>query len=279
MTDSTVKTFFVIGNCQSTALSNVLSNISDECTCKGNIEVHKYHYNEDILKELDDVDYIVTQNIGEHFEGINTKSLLARYPKKVVRILNLHFEGYHPDWCYLPQVNGVRLLGPLGDYHNLTVLESFIKGHSLETAVNNMQDVRYNSKRYAGSAENSLQTLKEREVGVDIKMSDIIENGFKKGEVLFHTFNHPSIKLFNLEAQRILDFLNIRHQEKHLTQEVLNSIILRTNPICNFKDSIAVTKKQGESIKIEDFAKKSYELYENNPDFIEAFQAKHSVNE
>ncbi|MET6759722.1 WcbI family polysaccharide biosynthesis putative acetyltransferase [Pseudoalteromonas sp. NCIMB_1079] len=269
-----ITTFFVIGNCQAAVVSDILESKSNKLISYGSIAVHLFDHDESIFDILDDVDFIITQNVGAYYKGINTENLLSLYPEKVIRIHNLHFEGYHPDWCYIPKVNGVRLQSPLGDYHNLTVLESYIDKLPPEQAFERFMDVEYNKFRYGGAAEKSLNSLRVREKNVDIKMKDVIKSGFDNGEVLFHTFNHPTKKLLDTQVQKLMTFLNIDHNIQYGDGEVLNNLVMRTNPYFRSSFAIRDTIRKGTPVNMHKFIQESYDIYDNNQCFIDEFRDK-----
>ena len=87
-----IKSFVIIGNCQAGIIANLIRDKSEYFQVDEVITAHLYeNHNDSIYRILDKADYIITQNISDKFEGINTTKILELYPEKTIRILNLHF--------------------------------------------------------------------------------------------------------------------------------------------------------------------------------------------
>lgn len=272
-----IKSFVIIGNCQAAAIAQIIREKSVRFEIKKVITAHLYkEHNENIYRLMDETDYIITQNISDKFEGINTAVILNRYQEKTVRILNLHFTGFHPDWCYLPLVKGKRCGSPIGEYHNQIVIDSFIKGDSIESAFVNYNDVNSYHNNYSDAAGKSLDELRSREKFSDINMSDVIEDSFLKGECCFHTFNHPSKYLMNIQVNRVFDYLAVGGYEKEVIGESLNRTILRGSLIARMQSNLD-TQRFGVKVEIKPFIKECYNIYSNNISFIEAYKRRESL--
>ncbi|NKF49424.1 hypothetical protein G3R49_02360 [Shewanella sp. WXL01] len=271
-----LKTFVIIGNCQATVVANFIQERAESLVARQVISAHLYKNHDDSLyKSLDEVDFIITQNVDDKFEGINTKEILSRYGNKTVRYLNLFYEGYHPDWCYFPVLNGVRLKSPVGDYHNRTVIETFIEGGSERQAIERYFDIEFNRQSYFSVGERSIAELRNREQEVDIKMTDVIEQGVQDGEMLFHTFNHPSSKLLNIQVGRILEHLKIKYNRRFVNREVLNNLVMRANPMLGLNQKYGKTTHLQQEVDIPNFVHQCYSIYASRPKFIEAYKTKY----
>lgn len=271
------KSFALIGNCQMSPLASLLESKSERVIIDKVISAHLYkHTGNKIYKTMENADFIVTQPISNKYEGINTALLKEIYGKKVVTVPNLFFEGFHQDWTYIPIVNGNRLKGPLGDYHNKSVLEGFLKSFSIEKVYENYFSKEYNERNYSHILSSSLQELVYRERDIDIKMSDVVLEEARGGNECFHTFNHPNKHLLNIEAIRILSFLGIEVENHEFDGDCLDDVVLRTNPVIQGGRMKSIIKN-GNKLDFLDFIKKSYEIYENNPAFIKAYAAKCEV--
>lgn len=277
----------VIGNCQSTPLADLLHSKSSQVYVSHFVTVHNYRFNKSIYKVLDDCDYIITQNISKKFAGINTHLLSKLYPDKLIKILNLYYKGFHPDWCD-PKVNGIRLRGPIANYHNQTILDSYIEGVAVEKACERYLSLDYN-ERYSRVAQESWAELKKREELVDIKMTDYLAQVIPV-EACFNTFNHPKIKVLNEEAKRILDFIGVNIEKYSYSGANLDDVVQRVNPICslkerkaddnycigfkhNFEDGrISLSSFRSKLVDDRDMIGAFYKLYDLNSDFIEGYR-------
>jgi len=155
--------------------------------------------------------------------------LKEKYEGKVTTIVNLFFNGYTPDWMYIRIPGKGTLKGPMADYHNKTIVESWRKGLTHSEAGEFLFDVEYNADKYGGSVRESLFELKSREENADVIISDYISLKMLNKR-LFFTFNHPSLELLQEYCKRILEVLLLEaNMIKTLNKEPLNSLV----PILN----------------------------------------------
>lgn len=264
-----LKTFVLIGNCQMEALADLIKFKNTSFQVKSVIQAHIYKHDKNIYNIFNNADYIITQNISEKFEGINTKKLKEIYKDKIIITPGLFFKGEHPDWFYPPRINNKRLLSPIGDYHNKTIMDSYSEGLSIQAAIDRLNDYNYNYKKYKNEALLSIQELENREKSCDTKISDIIKESYTKGESQFHSFNHPNKKLMNLHCNRILDFLNLEFNPSATPGECLAWDKLSNN-ILYSKNKTSIFKL-GKEITQEKFVKQSFEIYSQNPDYMKKY--------
>lgn len=267
-----IKTFVVIGNCQAKVISNLLEEKNTKFIVEKTIIAHHYKKHDPTINYyLNNVDYIITQNLNDNFIDISTRSILNKYKGKTIRVLNLHYLGYHPDWCFLPVVNGNRCQSLLMDYHNKTILKAFIDRKSEEEAFDLYNDLDFNYTEYNNEDKKSILELKARENNVDIKMSHVIEDLYERGDVSFHTFNHPNRDLINIQVNKILERINIDEFLSSTCGESLDNIIIRTNPI--FKGSpVSKLTRNNKNVDIIDFITQSYITYSQSDDSIQAYK-------
>ena len=173
----------------------------------------------------------------------------------------------------MPILKGKRLQSPIGDYHNATVIESFIEGLPPQQALQRYYDCDHNRQRYADVAQRSLTELQQRERQVDIVMSDLIANYYAQGELVFHTFNHPTKALLNQQVNRLLQHLQLTPLNLSYQGECLDRVQLRVNPmVSGAADTASETRKLGKAVNMLEFVQQSYQIYRKNPDYIAAYQ-------
>ncbi|WP_298942634.1 WcbI family polysaccharide biosynthesis putative acetyltransferase [uncultured Psychromonas sp.] len=263
-----ITTFIIIGNCQSDVIADLIPLKNNKFYVIECIKAHEYTYDDSIIHRLDRTDYIITQPISKLFKGINTEELNKRYSSKMVVIPGVFFKGNHPDWFYPPKLpNGKRPQSATGPYHNQTIFEAFNEGLSEEEALKRYLDVDFNQQKYINVAEDSILELRNREIKVDIKMSDIILNNFNDGVCDFHTINHPKLSLMNELVNKLLKHIKLNIQNLDTKGEALDWIKLRTNPINKLinPNSIVVKDKEMSSLF---FVKRSYEIYNKNASYF-----------
>lgn len=191
---------------------------------------------------------------------------------KLIRIPNLHFEGFHPDWCYLPKLHGKRLQSLIGDYHNALVIRSFLNNDSIEDAIRKLTDKALYKALFAGHGEASLAQLVEREKELDICMSDVVQKYFDEGVVCFHSFNHPKKALIESLVGRILELKAIEFTDQKFKREILDSVQLRSNILTEWDGAVRRTIKDGKEVNDREFVERCFAIYSENPEFIEAFK-------
>ncbi|WP_298636803.1 WcbI family polysaccharide biosynthesis putative acetyltransferase [uncultured Umboniibacter sp.] len=220
----------IIGNCQAEPLAKILQAKNPFIRITKVITAHTYKHDPQLDALIRRVDHIITQPLADKFGNIATNTLKQAHPNKVTTFLNLHFNGFHSDWSYLNTPKG-RLHGPMGEYHNVTIVEGFQQGLTQAETLKRLSSREYNTARYQHAAKASLATLKEREAYVDIKMTDVVERDLVNKHCSFHAFNHPNKQLLNEEANRILEHLSIANMSTDTQGEILNFTVTRANPI------------------------------------------------
>jgi hypothetical protein len=199
----------IVGNCQARPLGRYLSLLKPEIEIVATPIVHllKEHERDDCLRSLEQADFIISQNIADSYpcSFIRTSLLKQQFGDKVNTILNLYFSGYTPDLLYIRHPTVGTLRGPLGEYHSKTILDGWLLGIDPKQVVNWLSDPFYNQQEYAEQQSISLAELKDRELSVDIKITDFIQHNLLK-QRLFFTFNHPCALVLTEYAQRILEY-------------------------------------------------------------------------
>lgn len=272
----------IIGNCQARPIAEILRKQSDYIDIICEVIVHlttdaeKEHYH----PLLDKADVIITQVVADNYpcKFVTTQNLLNNFPGKVIKINNLFFNGYFPDFRYLRTSKG-NLAGPLTDYHSELVLNCYKSGFSKDFTLSAFNKKNIRVKPYTNYFNHSLNELKQRENNADVKICDFLEERLNDGQVLFHTFNHPTSELLVKYANRILDKISIRYDEFfNLDWEPLGQIKLPivlensersiTEDIRGFRigfneDKVELESKlQYEAIELIDAYYKVYAFYE-----------------
>lgn len=225
----------VVGNCQARPLAKILESLNPKVKVTATAIVHllKSEQFAEYQQAFEEADLIVSQLVKDNYpcEFVRTNFLKQRYGDKVLSIVNLYFTGYTPDWFYIRLPERGPLRGPMGDYHNRTILRSWQQGEPEELAAQRLEDPEYN-RRYLSELESSFDQLKDRERMVDVKVSDVIETNFKKSRMFF-TFNHPNMFLLRKYAERILKRAGVRRKRRWFPphdRELLNQFIPLANP-------------------------------------------------
>lgn len=168
------------------------------------------------------VDYLFTQQIsnGNRFgDEYSTESLIALVPEtcKVLSISNLFFLGYYPQYKKVRSFNNINFFrGKLLDateYVDTNILRMIIDDKEDEEIIRDIKRFDYYSgEEILDSIDNELKRFREREKNLDIKMSDYLEENYKK-YLLFATSNHPTREVMKEFTRRILRQLDINDRE------------------------------------------------------------------
>jgi hypothetical protein len=260
------KKIVVVGNCQARPIAKLLGLMSDEIEITKIAIVHllKPEDESEYNSFFEDADYIITQLVASNYpcEFVRTAKLKLEYEEKVTTIVNLYFSGNHPDWIYFRGEDRQPILGPLKEYHNLTILKCWYLGLSVSDAENFLLSVPYNQYEFGFESDKSFNKLVAKENDVDIKISDYI----KSNELLFWTFNHPKNKLLLEYASRIYNTIFKDHPDQvTVEKESLGQVVLPPN-IISYKKTISVDLKNPSLVidSTENLITKFYNFYSEN---------------
>ncbi len=220
------------GNCQTHAMTNLLSNNQEFRQKYVVCEMPKLWLEEDkekftLLAEsglLSHVDYFFTQQVrSENRFGYmaSTEYMISLLSDrcKVITITNLYFMGYFPQ--YLPMFHSDTemmrvdfLEGKVlntGRFIDHEILKLIVQGYSDEEIINRISLPDYfKAEEVKAEIEKEWEqfALREEKENVDIKMSEWLQAHYKK--LLFVTQNHPTKEALLEFARRILSVLEIK---------------------------------------------------------------------
>lgn len=206
--------YSIYGNCQSKGLANTLKKqnfFSElyEYQALGfvqNIQPDKVWEVEEAFKHSD---LLIHQVIGDQFKikALSTNNLM-QYRKENSNTLtfpSLYFNGYFP---HLDTFNGVMSI--LNLVHDYNIIYSYAIGLSETEIIELLLGEKFYSKSLSCELlDKSLQSLKEREKALDIKIADFIDNNYKNIK-LFNQFNHPKGIVFDYIANQIFEILSMK---------------------------------------------------------------------
>ncbi len=221
------------GNCQTHAMTNLLSNNQEFRQKYVVCEMPKLWLEEDkekftLLAEsglLSHVDYFFTQQVrSENRFGYmaSTEYMISLLSDrcKVITITNLCFMGYFPQ--YLPMFHSDTemmrvdfLEGKVlntGRFIDHEILKLIVQGYSDEEIINRISLPDYfKAEEVKAEIEKEWEqfALREEKENVDIKMSEWLQAHYYK-KLLFVTQNHPTKEALLEFARRILSVLEIK---------------------------------------------------------------------
>lgn len=154
-------------------------------------------------ESLQEADLIVAQKTDPTFpvEVLRSEKIKELHGKKTVIWPNIFFSGQQPYLRYFTHRTLGRLLGPLETMHDLRIYLDWSTLRSVRNDFIDLSETEYLKQ----IVDRSMRALRERERGCDILISDEISGNLQRR--LFFTFNHPSMFLLRLVAQRALSQL------------------------------------------------------------------------
>lgn len=212
------------GNCQVVALQEIFEQMVDYNFIKIP-PVHKLLQKdiEYIYEILPNVDVLIIQNISDNYKNnkkLSTKSIILNTKKecKIIHIPNCYFDFYYPNLMYLDSYD----VSLQEFYHDKILLELYFTHDEHNDIIQKYCDIMknidsYDEKYLLSKAYNSLCEMRKRENNTkhDIKISDFIENNFRK-KLLFYTINHPTKYLLDYICENICNILKIQYTEQNL---------------------------------------------------------------
>ena len=167
------------------------------------------------LHQVDDSDLFVHQHVSERYRDPQLATDLVKKRLKqschAISFPSLYFAGYSPELVHLFNEDGSAVDGPLGQYHSLFVLRSYLQGMSADQSVSRLKDVNaLTAAAVRKIAAESIVELRKREEAhqADVRVSDFIESNYRRLR-LFHTMNHSGGVMIRLVARRILQALSL----------------------------------------------------------------------
>lgn len=140
-------------------------------------------------------DLFIYHEVGPSFGlKLSTDYILSKLSEKCERVIipNAHFTGYHPQHIY-GQENKKETKYPYGRFpYGDQNINRLVNKKSSEEIVKILCDENYYTyQQVKQNVENSLEELSKREKGLNIRISNYIEEKYKNN-YLFYTVNHPS---------------------------------------------------------------------------------------
>lgn len=267
----------ILGNCQTRPLAFYLSYYVQEIefipfeifalTDTERAQLNKLLENKEQL--------IITLNIsGEKFDKLTTQNLRQKY-KNLFTITNFYFKGLFPDIIYIGDTNN-RVRSAALDYNSRIVFENFLNQRNIEDCISSFSYKTYENLGFFATYEASASELLKREELVDIKYAKEFLDSMKEIGTLF-TVNHPCDVIFDGYARKIASTLGWRVSSNRFPATQYPNMLSWVS--CALYEEIAeyhnikysynkFYSAHKKILSLEEFSRKSYELYKNQFNII-----------
>ena len=202
----------VVGNCQARPIADLVARLSPRVRIHGIVITHLARNADEPghTAMLGQADLIFAQAVQETYPTtfVRTSQLREGFGDRLITWPNLFFKGQCPDLVYVTKTTGERVVGPLGEYQNLTLFEAWRAGVSIAEAERRLTEGDSTLDCLPAIAEASLKELRDREAHLDVAISDTVSKGWRD-ERQFFTFNHPAKHLLASVARDLLARVDI----------------------------------------------------------------------
>lgn len=205
------KTFTVLGNCQTVAITDYLLSSRDFTKEYELIRIPPVHtLTKDMQKqyfdEIKNVDLILTQPITDktRFPFLNNDVIKNIENKNIITFPSAYYSGYFPTYESVDFASG-----SMNNVHDYLVIQSFLEKKTVEETLYLKENLKNLPDDFLLNQHiNSIASLHRRELNsdTDIFLSCFIIKNFQK-QKLFHTFNHPADITLNYLSNEILNRL------------------------------------------------------------------------
>lgn len=218
------KKFVIVhGNCQSHVVSDMLSGNKEFkdrfLTCVMPMVWERGMGQRERLELMEEsgvfrfTDIFITQEVSDDnkfWHKFSTRHFISLMPAscEIIKISNLFFMGYFPQYKKMKHSPGVNLMrGKILDateYMDINVIQMIIADKSDEEILKEIGKPAYYEKpRLTAAVEAELEDFKQREKTVEIKMHDYLMEHWDN-DLLFATSNHPTKEVMMELTRRIL---------------------------------------------------------------------------
>jgi len=227
-----------IGICQTEAIYKILSE-NDEFR-RIYEEIYSYtifKVTEDEMKDIlenlvPECDLIISQPVSEGYRDNNifsTRRLREKVKKggRHLVLANCYFTGYDPMPFQITDKNGNIIHIDNISYYPAVSFEKLLEGDIIGACKNWCYMEEFKMYELENNYRKTITELKEREMkifdndyGVDIKISDYIEENYRKKH-LFHTYNHPTNELLYELTRRIMERIGMKGYKINMMEKEL----------------------------------------------------------
>lgn len=203
---------YVHGNCQAPALADLIGQACGAAVDVISRQVYSIDLEAEGAAHINDVqtaDVILTQPVAEGYRGtdiLSTSWMRAHARKDAIFLVFpvIYHRGLLPQCYTLGDFHDGRLA-----YHDAHAVDYFLMGEDADSFVRatNRSDFLPESFVLSELSRTTLELLRrERALGVDVPVSDIIATRLTTGQPMY-TVNHPSRSVMTDLANRVLERL------------------------------------------------------------------------
>lgn len=227
----------VFGNCQAKPLSALLRNHRVFSEHYHVVSVPPVHEIADaqvpaLHSLINKSSVLIAQEVKNGYRGleVGTTELRGRIGDagSLLTYPVFYYEGLYPFQVYVRLSGDVSEQAPITGYADLRTIYAAHQSWDVQKAWGWFRDFEVSARVIADNSEKSLRELERRESTLSVKGGSADMRSHLSESVLFHTVNHPSNRLLELQASRILRSLAVVSGEEPKfsnTIEVIGDIL------------------------------------------------------
>lgn len=225
----------IIGNCQARPLGRLLSAASSMVEIIDVPPVHTIpkseleHWAEYVAA----ADCVIHQPLSDVFGALASHRLKEQLGDKTISFPSIYFAGTLPQLIYLRKPTGGSLQGPLGDYHDIRILNGFLRGLTPEACARDLESTVFPAhQHYTTCVSESI----EREEKLDIRIMDEILERVQTTQTMF-SFNHPDNNILWSVTKKLLQCLELtvdginKPPEREILSEIVAAVPLQISEV------------------------------------------------
>lgn len=210
-------TVTIFANCQAGPMQALVNSYCENLTALNTPLVHQLSGDSKkvIFENIAKSNVIIHQPLGPSFGELASQALRERFPSKTfISFPSIFFGGFFPQLTYLRMPQGGTMKGPLSDYHDTRIIDSWLNGETETQCLDRITTTESSELVYYDVA---MAESKKRDAEVNIPVMDIIEDEMQRVPPLF-TFNHPTNRVLWRVLARIIQRLG------HCAPDVLDRL-------------------------------------------------------
>ncbi len=172
------KRFLVLSGCQGRMIADLLQSGVGLAHVE-NIFLNNENYNRFISSKGQSLSHLFSQADIIFTQKKGVYDILKELPEtcsKARLIPLIEYTGFHPDQCYLTDLNsGNIIVGPLGEYHSTILAAAYFAGLNADAAVRSFNASTYKAFEYGRFISESKKSLISQELNTNFPLAKMFD--------------------------------------------------------------------------------------------------------